>query len=102
MEEQLARRNRFPSHWHLSFCPGNSCPGKSWGPPSLGAPKGHTPTQPDFGKPHPKLWGRLTHRDILRLQGLNALGNVAIVNVAAIHFHEVAQGSRLVSRDFVG
>ena len=37
------------------------------------------------------------HRDILRLQGLEPLGNVAIVNVAAVHLGKVLQGRWLVS-----
>jgi hypothetical protein len=30
-----------------------------------------------------------THRAILRLQGLDALGHVAIVDIAAVNLHEV-------------
>jgi hypothetical protein len=33
-----------------------------------------------------------THRAILRLQGLNALGDIAVIDVAAVNFHEVLEG----------
>src|ERR1700735_4298677 len=43
-----------------------------------------------------------THRAILRLQGLDALGDVAIVDVAAINFHEVLERRRFVAGGFIG
>src|SRR6202035_367407 len=43
-----------------------------------------------------------SHRTILRLQGLDALGDVAIVNVAAIDLSEVLEGRRFVARSLVG
>src|SRR5258708_19331954 len=43
-----------------------------------------------------------THRAILRLQGLNALGDVAIVDVVAVDIHEVFEGGGLVASGFVG
>src|SRR5208283_5664420 len=35
-------------------------------------------------------------RETLRLQSLNALGNVAIIDVGAVHASEMAEGRRLV------
>ena len=32
-----------------------------------------------------------THRDILRLQGLDALGYVAVIDIAAVNFHEILE-----------
>ena len=46
--------------------------------------------------------GTETHRAILRLQGLNALGDVAIVDVVAVDVHEMLEGRRLVAGGFVG
>src|SRR5882724_9421291 len=43
-----------------------------------------------------------THPAILRLQGLNALGDVAIVDVVAVDFHEVFEGGGLVAGGLVG
>src|SRR5580704_18354572 len=42
------------------------------------------------------------HANILRLQGLNPLSDVAIIDVAAVNFHEIAQSEGLVSRGFIG
>ena len=36
-------------------------------------------------------FGNETHRAILRLQGLDALGDVTIIDVAAVNFHEVLE-----------
>src|SRR5580658_148496 len=36
-------------------------------------------------------WKGKTHRAILRLQGLDALGDVAIIDVAAVNFHEMLE-----------
>src|SRR5580692_12067047 len=46
--------------------------------------------------------GGKTHRVILRLQGLDALGNVAIIDVAAVNLHEMLQGGGLVAGGFIG
>jgi hypothetical protein len=43
-----------------------------------------------------------THRAILRLQGLDALGDVAIIDVAAVNFHEVLESGGLVAGGLVG
>ena len=43
-----------------------------------------------------------SHLGILRLQGLDALGDIAIIDVAAVDVHEVLQSGRLVVRRFVG
>ena len=63
------------------------------------------------GAPHMGRWPRHVlqkagphsdnHRDILRLQSLDALANVPIVDIAAVNFHEVAQGRGLVARRVV-
>jgi hypothetical protein len=42
------------------------------------------------------------HRCILRLQGLYALGYVAIIDVAAIDGSEMAQSGGFIVRDFAG
>ena len=52
--------------------------------------------------PRKKKIGDKSHRAILRLQGLNALGNVAIIDVGAVDVHKVVQGGRLVTGRFVG
>src|ERR1700741_376520 len=41
-------------------------------------------------------------RVILRLQSLNALGDVAIIDVAPVDVHEVLEGGSLVASRFVG
>src|SRR5271170_3078437 len=46
--------------------------------------------------------GGKTHRAILRLQGLDALGNVAIIDVAAVNFHEMLEGGGFVAGGFIG
>src|SRR5208337_1704367 len=46
--------------------------------------------------------GDNSHRAILRLQGLNALGDVAIVNVGAIDVHEMLDRGGLVAGGFIG
>src|SRR6266568_7927675 len=56
---------------------------------------------PDSSRASPWI-NEKTHRDILRLQGLNALSNIAIIDVAAVNLHEVAESDRTVSRGFVG
>jgi hypothetical protein len=38
-----------------------------------------------------KGFGNETHRAILRLQGLDALGDVTIIDIAAVDFHEVLE-----------
>ena len=43
-----------------------------------------------------------THRAILRLQGLDALGDVAIIDVAAVNFHEVLERGGFVAGGFIG
>ena len=43
-----------------------------------------------------------THRAILRLQGLDALGNIAIIDVAAVNLHEVLEGRGSVTGRFIG
>lgn len=43
-----------------------------------------------------------SHPSILRLQGLDALGNIAIVDVAAIDFHEVVEGITFVTGGLKG
>src|SRR5215469_2217105 len=63
------------------------------------------------GAPHKGRWPRYvllkagpysdSHRDILRLQSLDALANIPIVDMAAIHFHEVAKCRRFVARSLV-
>src|SRR5579862_3970087 len=42
-----------------------------------------------------------THRRILRPQGLDALANITIVNITAVDFHEVFEGSIAILRAFV-
>jgi len=42
-----------------------------------------------------------THCSILRLQGLDALRDVAIVDVAAVHLHVVIQGRGFIGRSLV-
>ena len=49
-----------------------------------------------------KKIGDESHRAILRLQGLNALGDVAIIDVAAVDVHEVLEGGGFVAGGFVG
>src|SRR5580693_5575292 len=46
--------------------------------------------------------GGKTHRAILRLKGLDALGNVAIIDVAAVNLHEMLEGGGLVAGGFIG
>ena len=41
-------------------------------------------------------------RVILRLQGLNALGDVPVIDVAAVHVHEMLECSGFVASGFVG
>ena len=36
--------------------------------------------------------GMHAHLRILRLQGLDALGNITIIDVGAVHLHEVLEG----------
>src|ERR1700688_5292638 len=43
-----------------------------------------------------------THRDILRLQRLYALGYAAIIDVAAVYFHEVLEGRGSVAGGLMG
>src|SRR5580700_674325 len=43
-----------------------------------------------------------THRAILRLQGLDALGDIAIIDVAAVNLHEMLEGRGFVAGGFVG
>src|SRR6266849_4974996 len=43
-----------------------------------------------------------THQTILRPQGLDALGDIAIIDVAAIDVHEVLEGRWFVPGSFVG
>src|ERR1700674_6105714 len=45
--------------------------------------------------PRVEIIGEESHRDILRLQGLNALGDIAVVDVAAVDVHEMTQGGSL-------
>lgn len=71
------------------------------GPPSPCAPENRE--RSGAGVANAQLQpGRIeTHPDILRLQGLDALGHIPIVDVTAIHFHEMVQGRSLVSGSFV-
>src|SRR5580704_10611060 len=46
-------------------------------------------------------WGQ-THPSILRLQGLDALGDIAIIDVAAVNLHEMLEGRGFVAGGFVG
>ena len=41
-----------------------------------------------------------THLCILRLQGFDALGYIPVIDVAAVHFHEMLKSGRLVVRRF--
>src|SRR5580692_8165679 len=43
-----------------------------------------------------------THRPILRLQGLDALGDVAIIDVAAVNLHEMLERGGFVAGGFIG
>jgi hypothetical protein len=43
-----------------------------------------------------------THPDILRLQGLDTLGDVSIIDVIAVDIHKMLEGSRFVARSLVG
>src|SRR5580700_2261931 len=43
-----------------------------------------------------------THRAILRLQGLDALGDIAVIDVAAVNFHEMLKGRGFVAGGLVG
>ena len=42
-----------------------------------------------------------SHRAILRLQGLDALGDITIIDVVTVDIHEVVQGGRLVAGGFL-
>src|SRR5271169_1706833 len=44
---------------------------------------------------------RKTHRDILRLQGLDALGDVAIIDIAAVNLHEMLESGGFVAGGLV-
>jgi hypothetical protein len=51
---------------------------------------------------HPAPWprhGRLfqIHLDILRPEGLDALGNVAVIDVAAVDLEEIGERGRIVA-----
>src|ERR1700678_2665235 len=46
--------------------------------------------------------GDKTHQFILRLQGLDALGDVTIIDVAAVNLHEMLERGRFVPGCFVG
>src|SRR5208282_1773503 len=81
---------------------------KAWGPSSLRTP--HETNSEDNGRQAAKARAELqterigdnSHRAILRLQGLNALGDVAIVNVGAIDVHEMLDRGGLVAGGFIG
>jgi hypothetical protein len=63
--------------------------------PSPGAPD-EPRCKPDFANAYSRRKRIETHSGILRLQGLNALGHVPVIDVAAVHFHEMVQGRDLV------
>src|SRR5271157_5308947 len=81
---------------------------KAWGQSSLRTP--HETNSEGDGRQAAKARAELQaerigdngHRAILRLQGLNALGDVAIVNVGAIDVHEMLDGGWLVAGGFIG
>lgn len=58
-------------------------------PPSPCAPDERQRCGPGFANAHSQRKRIKTHPDILRLQGLNALGHIPVIDVAAIHFHKV-------------
>src|SRR5579885_2458654 len=49
-----------------------------------------------------KAYRHKSHHAILRLQGLNALGNVAVINIHTVDIHKVPKRCSLVPGRFVG
>src|SRR5579864_2239578 len=66
------------------------------GRPSPCAPEERRGCGPGLANAHSQRKRIKTHSHILRLQGLNALGHIPVIDVTAIHFHEMVQGRDLV------
>src|ERR1700679_3935499 len=83
----------------------------SWNRCSRTAPRNRAPRNWAWNGPRGSASGRRfatkaigdrTHPTILRLQGLDALGHVAIIDVAAVDFHEVLECQGFVPGSLMG
>ena len=94
----MTRRKHYPllapgfQSWRAEF-PEEEC---------LGSASRHTPWMLRRAISRKCPGGDKTHPDILRLQGFNALSHIAVVDIAAVNFHEMGESSGFVFGALVG